>query len=187
MQERYKKHPTLSVEVSFLGDIRSMDRIQHRANGLWHYKGKKLKKFPQSTNKSKILYEKVHIGSRNYWVHRLVAETWVKNLQGLKYVNHKDGDGLNNRADNLEWCENGYNVIDAIKRGAFGGIKYINGKPMSFISRELGDSLGHLVSARLRKGWCIDCAISIPKMGMGGNHREPVCKHREKHKLSKNL
>lgn len=38
----------------------------------------------------------------NYRLHRLVAEVWVNNPDGLKYVNHKDGDHKNNDADNLE-------------------------------------------------------------------------------------
>lgn len=179
MQVEYKKHPTLDIEVDFFGSIRSIDRVQVRENGLWHYKGRAIKKFPQSTNKSKTLYEKVHVAGKNYWVHRLVAETWLDNPFGLRYVNHKDGNGLNNSVDNLEWCDNGYNVRDAIRRGNRKDVKYINGESMSAISKKLGDSLGHLVSTRIRKGWCVECAISIPKMGMGGDHREPVCKHRK--------
>ena len=35
-------------------------------------------------------------------VHRLVAMAWVKGDHSLS-VNHKDGDKLNNHADNLEW------------------------------------------------------------------------------------
>lgn len=45
-------------------------------------------------------------------VHRLVAETWVKNPHPDKcnVVNHIDEDKTNNRADNLEWCTQQYNV-----------------------------------------------------------------------------
>ena len=34
----------------------------------------------------------------------LVARTWIRNVGGLAYVRHKDGDVRNNRVDNLEWC-----------------------------------------------------------------------------------
>ena len=43
-------------------------------------------------------------------VHRLVAKAFIPNPNGLPIVNHKDEDKTNNRADNLEWCDNSYNV-----------------------------------------------------------------------------
>ena len=46
---------------------------------------------------------------RTFSVHRLVAEAFIQNLKGLPFVNHKDENSLNNRADNLEWCTQKYN------------------------------------------------------------------------------
>ncbi len=37
-------------------------------------------------------------------IHRLVAEHFIDNPNGLTQVNHKDGDKSNNHATNLEWC-----------------------------------------------------------------------------------
>lgn len=44
-------------------------------------------------------------------VHSLVAETFVKNPDPInkQYINHIDGNKLNNRADNLEWVSAGEN------------------------------------------------------------------------------
>lgn len=43
-------------------------------------------------------------------LHRLVAQTFIPNPQGLPFVNHKDENPLNCSADNLEWCTPKYNI-----------------------------------------------------------------------------
>lgn len=47
---------------------------------------------------------------RTVFPHRLVGQMFIKNPNDLPMVNHKDENKQNNCADNLEWCDNKYNV-----------------------------------------------------------------------------
>lgn len=42
--------------------------------------------------------------------HRLIAIAWVDNPKDFNIVNHKDGNKINNNAENLEWCTVQYNT-----------------------------------------------------------------------------
>lgn len=50
-------------------------------------------------------------------VHIAVASTFVDGYQEGLTVNHKDGNKLNNQAENLEWITNQKNIIHAVQYG----------------------------------------------------------------------
>ena len=68
-------------------------------------------------------YAKVQLSSTDgkrhrYSVHRLILENFqpVENMDKLQ-INHIDGNKLNNKLENLEWCDSSYNNTHAYKIG----------------------------------------------------------------------
>jgi len=62
-------------------------------------------------------YPRVRLGSKTYFIHCLVAKYFVPNYENKPQVNHKDGNKLNNCADNLEWVTNYENRQHAVNHG----------------------------------------------------------------------
>ena len=78
-------------------------------NNRWNRKVK-----PQPNGKG---YLRFSVGGKLMFVHRLVATLYIPNPDNKPQVNHKDGNKLNNRADNLEWVTNQENRDHAVRTG----------------------------------------------------------------------
>lgn len=107
--EIWKSHPYIDIiEVSTLGNVRTIDRIVSNGRGTYPLKGRVLK--PRN---GKNGYLRVGIQIDGKWteklVHRLVAQTYIQNPDNLPQINHKDCNPQNNNVENLEWCDNSYN------------------------------------------------------------------------------
>lgn len=44
------------------------------------------------------------------YLHRIVANAFLPNPDGLEIINHKDENKANNAVSNLEWCDKSYNI-----------------------------------------------------------------------------
>lgn len=86
-------------EVSDLGRVRSVDRVENFRNSKRRRKGRIMK--------SRFFgkYESVHLSdydkSKTTFIHRLVAEAFIGDVTG-KVVDHIDFDPSNNKASNLQ-------------------------------------------------------------------------------------
>ena len=63
------------------------------------------------------LKRRVYIYDKTYYLHRLIAQTFLSNPEKKEQVNHKDGKKLNNAVDNLEWVTNQENQIHKFLNG----------------------------------------------------------------------
>ena len=61
-------------------------------------------------------------------VHRLIATAFIPNPKGLPEVNHKDGNKINNRIENLEWITHEGNMRHAFKTGLLNNTGENNGQ-----------------------------------------------------------
>lgn len=68
------------------------------------------------------LYRRKPERPKTYKVHRLVAEAFLPNPDGLEQVNHKDLNKLNNAVANLEWVSHKDNQAHAYANGVYDAV-----------------------------------------------------------------
>lgn len=107
-------------KISNLGNIQSLDRIEHIIyKNKDFYRIKKGKLLKKTINTNGYYYITLHSEDGSITtiaIHRLVASHFLDNPNSLECVNHKDENKLNNNVDNLEWCSYEYNNNYGIKK-----------------------------------------------------------------------
>lgn len=120
----------------------------------------KLKKYdvlkPQISKRNGYVYQMLYKNGKEKLlrVHRLVAMAFLPNPNNLPQVNHKDGNKQNNSVDNLEWCEQSYNMKHAFKTGLEkpsekqkAAVRKTNEKKRKRVVRTMGDEKNEYESA----------------------------------------
>ena len=93
-------------KASNIGRVRSVNRLDMLGRLC---KGVMLKPYIDEDGYERITLQNdgksIFIG-----VHKVVAMTFLENPKNYNQINHKDENKLNNRVDNLEWCDSKYNM-----------------------------------------------------------------------------
>lgn len=104
-------------QVSNIGRVRSLDRDMIDKNGIGYSLKGSIRKI-SCTGKG---YQNIGLSKdgeqKTFFIHRLVAESFIPNPKNLPIVNHIDGDTHNNHVSNLEWVTQSENINHAIKIG----------------------------------------------------------------------
>ena len=96
MTEEWKEIPfNKNYEVSNIGNIRnSKTKIQRKFD---------IEKLKQTKTRIRVTIIENDNTKKGYYLHRLIAVTFIQNPNNLPEVNHKDSNPYNNNIANLEW------------------------------------------------------------------------------------
>jgi hypothetical protein len=111
----YEKYYTIDI----YGNVRSKDRVINNSRGdtTRIIKGKLLKQVNYMGYNCVCFCVSGKIKQKTVKVHRMIAEAFIPNLDNKPCVNHKNGNKIDNRIENLEWCTYAENTQHAFKTG----------------------------------------------------------------------
>ena len=122
MEEIWKDIPNYEgYQASNLGRIRTYNKVTYGIYGERHWQNRILKYKSQKDYKTGYRVTLWRDGKpKDFLVARLVATTFLKNLIDTDMtVNHKDGNRLNNKVENLEWLSRADNIRYGFENGQY--------------------------------------------------------------------
>lgn len=104
-------------QISDSGMVRTLDRYVRRIDG--YVQKRKARNTRMFINKDGYCKVKLNKDgkSKEFFVHRLVAQAFIENPDNKLEVNHIDFDRTNNRASNLEWVSHSENIHKTVDAG----------------------------------------------------------------------
>jgi len=137
--------------VSNIGNIRSNGFEVRNGNGVRRVRPRilKLQNHPQGY---KVVNIKINDKYETLLVHRMVAMAFIPNPDNKEFINHIDGNKLNNCVDNLEWCTRQENENHAFMTGLKNTTGDNNGFAKKVIDVTTGKTFGTIKEASLYFG-----------------------------------
>ena len=138
-KDEWKEIPGLpGYEISIYGDV--------------YFKGDVSGKLRRKSgicvqHRNRLGYMTVHINGKIYYIHRLLAITYIENPENKKEIDHIDGNPSNNSLDNLRWATHKENLNNSVS-----------------VQRERNSHLGLPSNIKGRKKVWIDKERNIYKM-----------------------
>jgi hypothetical protein len=139
--------------VSESGKVKSLNRICIRRDGnKFNVREKNIIPFISNVGYTRVALQ--NNGKQvKYSVHRLVAEAFIPKEIGRDFVNHIDGNRLNNHYSNLEWVsmiENNCHRFDKTKTTSkYTGVSWIKAKQKftaSICINKIQKTIGHYLT-----------------------------------------
>lgn len=115
-----------AYKISDSGEVWSKDRMCVDSKGRKRFReGQKINPDIAPNGYYRVTLAKDGKKKQKY-LHRLLAELFIPNPLNLPQVNHKDGNKLNCKMENLEWVSAQENVIHAYKHGLINHVRGID-------------------------------------------------------------
>jgi len=115
-------------QISNYGNFKSLKR-EYFTNGARRFTEEKILKDRLSTDGYLRASLSLNGKIKNTTIHRLVAKTFIPNLENKPEVNHIDGNKKNNNFNNLEWVNRSEQMIHAMKNNLNNIRKNVEGLP----------------------------------------------------------
>lgn len=104
--------------MSSLGRVRSLDRVIHSETGPRRLPGKILRcGVSKSPGYQTVVLSAQARGTKSFRIHVMVAEAFLGDPPPDTQVNHKNGQKLDNRVENLEYVSRSQNIRHGLSLG----------------------------------------------------------------------